>query len=270
MLFRRMLLAGVAALAAGAPAAGAATPAVRLAAGFERGATLGAASALRVDLRIDPRRAPSPVTEVRLLYPGSLGVVSSGLGLAACRRPAIDFEQVLVTDEGSNGCSPNAVMAFGELVAEVRLSDGQVIPEYGTVALLSGPVADGVLGLVVQIDGQRPFGGRLVLAGHVAAAPQPYGGAIVVRFPVVPTLVGVADVALTDLRLNVGDPRIRYVERVRGRTVRYRPEGVVLPNRCPRGAFRFRVRLGFLDGSTRTVRTTLRCPPPAPAAAPAR
>ncbi|HMJ02656.1 MAG TPA: hypothetical protein VK506_06925, partial [Conexibacter sp.] len=113
--------------------------------------------------------------------------------------------------------------------------------------------------------GQRPFGGRIVLAGHVAAAAAPYGGAIAVRFPVVPALEEVADVALVDLRLMVGDPRIRYVERVRGRTVRYRPEGVVLPNRCPRGAFRFRAELGFEDGTRASATTTVRCPPSASA-----
>ncbi len=257
------LVAALAALAIAWPAAAPAAEPVRLTAGFARDATLGAASTLRIGLHVDPRLAPSPVTEVRLLYPQSLGLVSSGLGLAACTPPAIDFEAVLVEGRGLDGCPRNAVMAYGTIVAEVRLSDGQVIPEYGTLALLSGRIDEGVLGLVVQIDGQRPFAARLVLAGEVAAAPAPYGGAIAVRFPVVPSLEGVADVALTHLRLSVADPRIRYVERARGRTVRYRPEGVVLPNRCPRGAFRFRARLGFEDGTHTTVSRTVRCPPPA-------
>jgi hypothetical protein len=266
MVRRGAWVAAVAALAVAWPAPAPAAAPVRLTAGFDRHVTLGASSALRIGLHVDPRLAPSPVTEVRLLYPRSLGVVSSGLGLAACTRPAIDFETVLVEGTGLDGCPPNAVMAYGTIVAEVRLSDGQVIPEYGTLALLSGPIEDGVLGLVVQIDGQRPFGGRLVLAGRVAKAAAPYGGAIAVRFPVVPSLEGVADVALTRLRLSVGDPRIRYVERVRGRIVRYRPEGVVLPRRCPRGGFRFRARLGFEDGTRATASTTVRCPPPAAAA----
>ncbi|HMJ01391.1 MAG TPA: hypothetical protein VK506_00535, partial [Conexibacter sp.] len=40
---------------------------VRLTAGFGPAARLGAPSALRLGLHVDPRRKPSPVTEVRLL-----------------------------------------------------------------------------------------------------------------------------------------------------------------------------------------------------------
>jgi hypothetical protein len=267
MLRRGVLAVALAALAGSwATVAPAATP-VQLTAGFDRDAVLGAPSALRIGLRVDPRREPSPVSEVRLLYPRRLGVVSSGLGLAACTQPESDFVEVIVEGVGLDGCPRNSVMGYGTLVAEVRLSDGQVIPEYGTLALLSGPLADGVLGLVVQIDGERPFGGRLLLGGHVAPAPAPYGGAIAVQVPAIPSLVGVADIALIDLRLTVGDPRIRYAERVRGRLVRYRPEGIVLPSRCPREGFRFRARLRFEDGGRAAARTTVPCPP---AATPAR
>lgn len=259
---RGVLVAALAVLAVSWPGvtAQAAAP-VQLAAAFDAGATLGTSSALRVGLRIDPRRARSPVTQVLLEYPRSLGLVSGGLGLAACAPPASDFEAVLVHGSGLGGCPRNAVMGYGTVVAEVRLSDGQVIPEYGTIALLAGPIDKGVLGLVVHIDGLRPFSGRFLLAGNVAPPRGPYGGAIAVRFPVVPSLKGVADVALTRLTLTIGDPRIRYVERVRGRAVSYRPEAVVLPQRCPRGGFGFRARLRFEDGGRATARTTVRCPP---------
>lgn len=234
-------------------------PPVRLSAGFSPGAALGGATALTIGLRVDAKRTRVPVREVRLLYPRSLGLVSSGLGLAECRRPARDFTAVLVDGFGLDGCPPNSVMGYGTIVAEVRLSDGQVIPEYGTFALLSGGLDAGTLRLVIQIDGQRPFGGRLVLAGRVASARRPFGGAIAVRFPYVPALAGVAEIALTNLRLVVGHPRIRYVERVRGRIVRYRPEGIVLPPRCPRGGFRFRARLTFEDGRRQMADTVIPC-----------
>jgi hypothetical protein len=267
---RGVLVAALASLAVLGPGATAqAASPVKLTATFEAGAALGSSSAMRIALRVDPRRASSPVTQVRLEYPRTLGVVSGGLGLAACAPPQADLEAVLVNTTGLGGCPRNAVMGYGTIVAEVRLSDGQVIPEYGTLALLAGPITEGVLGLVVQIDGLRPFSGRLLLTGNVTNAPAPYGGAIAVRFPVVPSLEGVADVALTELNLLIGDPRIRYVDRVRGRTVSYRPEAVVLPNECPRGAFRFRARLRFEDGTRASARTTVRCPPRRVSAAPA-
>lgn len=257
---RRVAVLAALAVLAGAVPAGAGAAGVRLSAGFDRDATLGAPSALRIGLSVDPQRRPSPLKELRIMYPRRLGVVSSGLGLAACSPPAHAFEDVLVVGSGLDGCSPNAVMGYGSLIAEVRLSSGQVIPEYATLALLSGPIEDGRLGLVVYIDGQRPFGGRFVLAGRVHEAPAPYGGALAVTLPTVPALEGVAEVALIDVRLTIGAPQIVYRERVRGRTVAYRPDGVVLPNRCPRGAFRFRARVTFEDGGSAETVTTVPCP----------
>jgi hypothetical protein len=260
---RGTVLAALVALGAGltAPAAAGASPPVRLTAAFEEGATLGAPSALRVGLRLDSRRKPTPVRELRLLYPQSLGVVSSGLGLAACEPSASDLAQIIVDGSGLDGCPRNSVMGYGTAVAEVRLSSGQVIPEYATLTMLSGPFQLGGLGIVIYVDGQRPFGGRLLFGGRIGSAPAPYGGAIGFSLPEIPSLEGVAVVALVDLQITIGARRITYQRRTRGGMVAYRPEGIVLPNRCPRGGFRFRAHVGFQDGSRLTTATVLPCPP---------
>lgn len=252
--------AAVVLAASWSPVAAAAGAPATISAGFDRGAAPGDSTALRVAVAVDRRRLPSPVAELRVLYPRSLGVVSGGLGLAPCNRPATEFVQVITGGVGLGGCPANAVMGYGTAVAEVRLSDGQVIPEYATFTLLSGPLENGRLRLVVYVDGQRPFGGRLVFGGEVRDARSPYGGALAVRLPQAPALNGVATVALTDLRLTVGGPAIRYYERRHGRRVAYRPEGVVLPARCPRGGFRFRARFVFEDGGRASAATAVRCP----------
>jgi hypothetical protein len=257
---RRVVAAALIAVAALLPAAAPAAAPVRLTAAFGPGASLGAPAALQVGLHVDPSRRPAPVTDVRLLYPASLGVVSSGLGLAECRRPASDFVAVIVDGSGLDGCPPNAIMGYGTLMAEVRLVNGQVISEYATLALLSGPLEQRTIGLVVHIDGQRPFGGRLVLGGKLREAARPFGGAIDVHVPAIPSLQGVADVALVDLQLTVGGPGITYYERVRGVLRSYRPDGIVLPSRCPRGGFPFRVQLAFADGTRAASTATVPCP----------
>lgn len=265
-MLRGGLVAALAALVTACAAAATATaaPPVKMTASFERGATLGAPSALDMRLQVDVRRVRSPVNELRLLYPESLGVVSSGLGVAACRRPPSDFVEVLVSGIGLGGCPPNAVMAYGTAVADIRLSDGQVIPEYATLSLLSGPIDEGVLGLVLYVDGQRPFGGRLVIGGRALDAPRPFGGGLGFSLPAVPRLEGLAEVFMRDMRLTIGAPRIVYYERVRGARVAYRPERIVLPNRCPRGGFPFRAHFGFEDGTHAVASTTAPCPPSAP------
>ncbi len=242
-------------------AARAANP-VRITAAFDPAARLGGASPLDVTLRLDPRRlTTAPLTEIRLAYPQELGLVSSGLGLASCVRPASDFAQVLIQASGLGGCSPNAVMGYGDARAIVRLAgNGQVIPEFATVTLLSGPFTRGGLGLVVYVDGQRPFGAKLAFAGTVTAAPAPYGGALDVRMPIVPGLADLATVSLVELRVVIGARSIRYYERRRGRVVSYHPGGVELPSSCPRGGFRFRADVAFADGSRRSATSIARCP----------
>jgi hypothetical protein len=251
-------------VAAGAPAAGAAAAGdapVSVTAAFDADAALGAPTALDVDLRVDPHRLPgAQLTAVRFEYPGSIGLVSSGLGLAACRRPASDFAQVLISGPRLGGCPPNAVMGYGIARAIVRLADGQEIPEFATVTVLSGPFEHGRLGLVVYVDGQRPFGAKLAFAGQVSGAAAPYGGALDVRMPVVPGLEEVATISLVELRIVIGSHAIRYYERRNGQLVSYRPEGVELPARCPAHGFRFRAQLTFADGSRRSAPTTTPCP----------
>jgi hypothetical protein len=234
---------------------------VRVAAVFDRDATLGSPTALDVTLRLDPRQlTTAPLTEVRFAYPGSLGLVSSGLGLAACTRPASDFAQVLIVAPRLGGCSPNAVMGYGTALALVRLSNGQVIREYAVVTVLSGQFEQGHLGLVVFVDGQRPFGAKLAFAGEIGGAPSPYGGALTVRMPIVPGLEELATISLVELRITIGSHAIRYYEHRRGQLVAYRPEGVELPARCPAHAFRFRAQVSFADHSRRSATSTTPCP----------
>ena len=261
---RCAVLAALAVLCAtgalGGTAAAASKAPVRVTAAFDRDASLGSATALDVKLRLDPQLTRAPLTEVRFAYPRNLGLVSSGLGLATCTRPASDFAEVLITAPRLGGCSPNAVMGYGTAIALVRLSDGQVIPEYATVTLLSGPFEDGRLGLVIYVDGQHPFGAKLAFAGDVADAPAPYGGALTVRMPSVPGLEAVATISLVELRITIGSQAIRYQERRRGRIVSYHPDGVELPARCPPHGFRFRAEVRFADDSSRSAESITPCP----------
>jgi hypothetical protein len=259
-----LALAPLAALGWAQNAAAATPPAqsgVGVTAAFGRGATLGAPTALNVDLRLDQTRlTEAQLTEISFAYPRSLGLISSGLGLAACTRPARDFARVLVEGPRLGGCSPNAVLGYGTAVAIVRLTNGQVIPEYATVTLLAGPFEHGRLGLVVYVDGQRPFGAKLAFAGEVSGAPAPYGGALAMRMPVIPGIEQLATVSLVRMRISIGSPAIRYYEHRGGRTVGYHPDGVELPSRCPRDGFHFRVQVGFADGTRGEAATTAPCP----------
>jgi len=254
----RSALAALLAASAFASASAHAAAPVSLRASFARGARLGRTSPLNVALHVDARRERTPVVAVRLAYPNGLGLVLSGLGLAPCEPPASAFAAVLIAGSGLGGCPQNSVMAYGTVRAQVRLlQTSQVIREYATLMVLSGPIANGQLQLVVYIDGERPFGGRFLLPGETADARAPYGGALAVRFPAVPGLDEVATVSLTDLRLSIGAPQIVY--RDHGR--RYRPGGIGVPAACPPTGFPFGLSLRFRDGHQDNARTIIPCPP---------
>jgi hypothetical protein len=166
----------------------------------------------------------------------------------------------MITGPRLGGCSPNAVIAYGTARANVRLNDGQVIPEFATVSLLLGEVVNGRIGLVVYVNGVRPFGAKLAFAGELSRASGSFGGALVARLPAIPALEGTATVTLTNMRLAIGSRAIVYRTRS---GARYRPEGVALPSRCPRQGFRFRSEVTFADGGRASAETVVPCPPAA-------
>ncbi len=241
------------------PANAAAAGPVRLTAGFEPGARLGESTEMHVALHVDTRRVQPPVTSLRLLYPRGIGLVTSGLGLASCVRPGTEFEQVLIERSVLADCPPNSVLGYGTANAEVRLLEGQVIPEFATLTLLSGAIGPTGLELVTYVVGHTPFGARLVYAGEVGAGSGSFGGTLTVRIPAIPSIADLATVALTDLRLSVGSPRIVYRRHVGHRSVRYHPDGVVLPVHCPEHGLRFRAVIGFEDHRRVMVDTTVPC-----------
>ena len=257
---RRGAVAAALVVLAGLCSGGAlAAPPVRMTVAFDPGASLGGSTALHVGMRIDSRRLSSPITEARVLYPGSLGVVSSGLGLASCVRPGSDFVQVIFQGARLGGCPPNSVMGYGTAHADVRLSDGQVIPEYAVLTVLAGPIENGKLELVAYVDGRHPFGATLVYAGEIGAAPPPFGGMLALHMPPIPGLENVAVISLVDMQLVIGSKRITYYEHRGRRTVAYHPDGIGLPDRCPKGGFRFKAQLSFQNGARATAGAAIGC-----------
>jgi hypothetical protein len=236
-----------------------ARPSARLAITFAKDAVPGRATALHVRLRIDLRRQPSPVTQVNLRYPASLGITTSGLGVDQCIRPQRDFEAVVIKLTGRLDCPQNAVMALGKATGEIRFDDRRVSREVGAVTVLAGGLDRGRLRLVTLIEGINPIGARLAYSGEVGSAPKPYGGDLTFRIRQIPPRWN-ATIALSDLDVAFGSPRIVYNAVTGGESVRYRPEGVLLPRLCPGSGFPFSGKLAFADGSEAALRATAPCP----------
>jgi hypothetical protein len=201
-----------------------------------------------------PGQVPPPLTQIELRYPSNLGLGLSGLGLATCTA------RVLETS-GPAGCSPNAVMGFGTVLTGIVLGT-TIISESAPITIMRSPNRQGRLALLFFAEGTTPVNTRIVFPGLLLPAPVPFGGLVEIGVPLVPTLPGAPYISVIHLHSTIGPRKVVYYEQVDGRTLAYRPRGILLPDRCPRAGFPFAAQFRFLDGSVATARTTIRCRSP--------
>jgi hypothetical protein len=204
------------------------------------------------DIASSANRVPPPLVGVVLRYPGNLGFALSGLGLATC-------EPARLEKHGPKGCPANSRMGFGAASAQIAV-EGSIVPEAADVAIVRGPTREGHLGLLFYVDGSEPVSAQIVLPGLLVPAGAPFGGAISLDVPLVPSWPEGPNVAIVSLRSTLGPEHLTYYEHVKGRTIAYNPEGILLPKVCPHGGFRFAGTFAFLDGSKATAGTAVPCP----------
>jgi hypothetical protein len=194
---------------------------------------------------------PPPLTGFELHYPNNLGLGLSGLGLASCDTSTLEAR-------GPGGCSPNSVMGLGEVLTGVVFGT-EVVGETAPITIVRAPDREGRLAVLFYAEGAAPVEARIIFPGLLLASPAPFGGVVNIGVPLVETLPGAPFVSVVRLHATIGPKRILYYEQVGGRTLAYRPLGILLPKRCPRGGFPFAARFGFTDGSRLSARTSVPC-----------
>ena len=256
-----VLLLGCASYPAGADAArqapaGAAaraTRVVKLTATFSP-EHLGSGTTIRVGFQVSTPagQAPSPVTDVELLLPPGLGIVTSDLGLETCSPSSLQRK-------GPAGCPVNSLMGRGSALAEVPFGS-EFVDEPAIVTLFSGPFQNGHPQLLFLASGELPVLANLVFPALVLPAKAPFGGLLNTTLPLVPSVPDGPDVALVQLQTTIGAKGITYYERVKGKTISFHPRGILLPRNCPRGGFAFGARLSFQDATHASANTVVLCP----------
>lgn len=229
---------GVSPLASGPP--------VRLLAGF-RPERFGQATTVSFALAVDPSAGavPVPLTSVEVGYPRDLGLATSELGLASCAPVALEVE-------GASACPRDSAMGGGGAVIEVPFGP-EVVQEQVRLEIYAAPSPDGYLHLGILAEGHSPVIARIVLSGVLLP------GRLQVEIPSITSLPAAADASLVSMHAQLGGA-LTYTERLRNRTISYRPRGIGLPASCPRHGFHFTVMLAYLDGSASHGATTIPCP----------
>jgi hypothetical protein len=249
--------------AAAAQPTGAQTAAttVKLDVAFDRDAHLGQSTAIAFDLDVDARAAPAAMIDLTVRVPAGIDFATSGLGVATCRPAARDLLDVLARGHDLRPCSDNAVLGRGRATAAIYYSAEQTVAASGSITLYNGPPVGDRPGVVAYVRAQHPIRSQLVYAGGLFDAPRPFGLGMSLTLPALPNSPFGAPISVAQLTFTLGGDNIIYHELADGRRRSYRPGGLPLPTRCPRGGFRFRATVTFADSSSRSGATAVPCPP---------
>jgi hypothetical protein len=216
---------------------------------------LGARATIEFSFQVHstmPGRAPSPITDLDLHLPAGLDLGTSELGLANC-------EASVLLAMGPEGCPPNAHIGHGSAIVSVP-AEGEPVEEAGSLTVVVGAPDREHLEVLFLAEGRSPISAQLVFPGHLLEDGAPFGDRLNTTIPLIPTWPGGPDVAVTRMSATIGPRGLTYYRHVRGRAVAYHPRGIALPRRCPRGGFRFRADLSFLDGAHASATHVVPCP----------
>jgi hypothetical protein len=215
---------------------------------------LGAPTTIRFGfaLRTAEGLAPPPLESVDLRLPAGLNYTRTTLGLAIC-RPAV------LLARGASACPANSRLGHGSAFVEVPFgsSSGHELP---SIQAFMGPSATGNLTVLFYALGESPVSAQLIFSGEVLPDHGAFGSQLQTLVPPVPSVPGGPDVSIVRVQAAIGPQGLTYYRRSHGRLVAFRPRGVAVPERCPRGGFPLAARFGFQDGSSASASTTVPCP----------
>jgi hypothetical protein len=215
---------------------------------------LGASSSIDFSFHIQspPHTVPQPLIGIGLEMPHGLEGATSNLGLADCNANTF-------YDKGIGGCPPNSLV--GRAIATATMPVGlALLSEQVHIWLTATEAQHSGLELLYDAEGLSPVFSMLVFRGEVIEANPPYGEEISTFIPPIETLPEAPYASVINMHATIGPLGLTYYKRVHGRRVAYKPQGIELPKRCPRGGFKFAGTFTFLDQATKVVRLSVPCP----------
>lgn len=201
---------------------------------------------------------PAPLRSVALRLPPGIGFATTSLGIEACLP-----DQLL--GAGPDGCPGNSVIGFGAALAEVPART--TVEERVKVGVFMGPApsppasAGQTMTVLFFLDGKWPVQREVVMSARLLNIAGAGGAKLVTEAPPLSVWPGGPDVGLTRFHATIGPEGLTYRRRIGSRWVDFKPRGVTVPNRCPRGGFPVRAsfRWWHMEG-TSVAESHVPCP----------
>jgi len=194
-----------------------------------------------------------PMTSLDLQLPAGMNYTTTTLGLATC-------DVGTLAARGPAGCPANSRLGHGSALVEVPfgVGNGHEIPDIQAIA---GPSPKGNLVVLFYANGLYPVYAQLSFSGEVLPDTGRFGSQLSATVPLVTSVPGGPDVSIVSVQTTIGPNQLTYYRRVHGRLQPFKPRGVAVPERCPRGGFPFSAQFTFLDGTTTSTTASVACPP---------
>jgi hypothetical protein len=195
---------------------------------------------------------PSPLTHLEIQMPKGMNYITSSLGIATCKPEAL-------VERGLSGCSPNSRLGFGNAFVEVPFGQGSG-REIPNVEALMGPPKNGNVVVLFYANGLAPVYAQIVFQGELVPGGGAFGEGLSAAIPLIPSVTNGPPVSIISVESTIGPNHLTYYKHVHGRLVGYHPQGVTVPEKCPRGGYPFAAHFAFLDGSVVTATSAVPCP----------
>ncbi len=184
---------------------------------------------------------PAPVRRSVLRLPAGMSLEVPSLHSCSAAR---------LRARGSDGCPARSRLGAGHALVEAH-AGSQTITENVALWAFLGPPDNLQPTFEVLAQGYTPLDERVVFSGMVMSDNAPYGEALVMSLPPVPTLPSESDASIVTFSLTVGANRRRR---------RGAQSTVLVPSTCPAGGFPFAAQFTYADGSDGEALATIPCP----------
>lgn len=206
------------------------------------------------EVRTTDGLAPPPLTGLDLHMPAGMSYINTTLGLAICGRGTLE-------SKGGEACPTNSQLGTGSAFVEVPFGKGAG-HELPAISAYMGPPSNGNMVILFYVNGKTPVYGQFIFNGEVLPQTGIFGSQLNAAVPLVKSVPNGPDVSIVRASANIGPQNLLYTRRNKGRKEKFKPRGIAVPEKCPKGGFPFYAEFSFQDGSTTTAHYSVPCPKP--------